>query len=160
MDNRSLDQLQQFAGFLEFLSKPEEYKQLLANLKKAANEYNEEANGIRATKEFQLWRNEQLAILDKRGAKIVADKEALEAKVAEDLKAIEKAYLELDKNKEATSKAWEEVSAKLATLVGVTKATEDLVKKQEAFAKVQEVHFAKAAEFDRKAAAFAALIKE
>ena len=96
MDNRSLDQLTQFASFLEFLTNPEEAKQLLARLTEASKEYKVEVESIRGTKEFQLWRNGELAKLAEAQKALDAREVKLNTANAAKLAELDKKYEQID----------------------------------------------------------------
>jgi len=160
MDNRSLHQLEQFSAFIDFLTNPAEHKKLLADLKKASVEYNTEAENIRATKEFQVWRNEQLAKLEAKERENAAFKEDITAKAEKALADIEEKYRAVDLLKQEELKKQEILDGKLKELDKIQSEKAELEKKLEWFANEQAKHQTLVDEFNRKAAAFAALMKE
>lgn len=159
MDSRSLDQLQQFSAFIEFLTQPEVYKKLLSDLKEASAEYNKAAEDIRGTKEFQLWRNEQLAKLESKEKEVVAAKAEIDKKY-EFANAEIKAKLEgIDRTKQDLDAKANKLSELIDEQKKMLEEKAELNKEKELFIAEKVKFQMRVAEFDKKAEAFNALLK-
>ena len=159
MDMRKLDQLEQFAVFIDFLTKPEDYKKLLAELKQAGKDLREEDSNIRKTKEFQVWRNEQLALIDKREKEHQLAVVQLEKDYKEADAEYDKQSAQIDAAVAKVNADEAEVLAKLKALADVAKEQAELKKEKESFEEVKKDFKLRVDAFDEKARAFQALIK-
>ena len=88
MDMRQLEQLETFSRFFEFLAKPEEYKKIIADAKKAVSEMNEVIEKQRKITDFDKWATAQKAALGQREAAVVASEEALKKRVEDAMKKV------------------------------------------------------------------------
>ena len=129
MDSRKLAHLESFASFIEFLSNPKEYSDLIVELQQAMAEWrdlNEKARGIKDVDAFRDTVNRELAEREKA---LAAAEEAHKNAVAAERAAADamadatrKERLKLDQDREA-------VDAQLAK-VEVSKKERDALAKQ------------------------------
>lgn len=158
MYNRSMDQLQQFAAFIEFLSNPAEHKKLLVDLQKATAEYQTSVEELRKTKDFQTWKNEHMAKLTAKEATLAETLASIEATAARNQKFLDDESAKLAE-RQAKLAAAEAVNRDLAAqLESVKKERAQLELDKQAFYARQEDFNKKVDAFDKKAAAVAALM--
>ena len=88
---QKLEQVESFGALLDFLSNPDEYKQLVKDVRAAAKEYKELVENKRNIKNIDAWRASEGARLGKVEAALKVREEACTAdslKVQEDAKAV------------------------------------------------------------------------
>ncbi len=159
MNSRSLDQLHQFAAFIEFLSNPAEHKKLLAEMQKATIEYNKVAEQVREAKEFQAWRNEtfdKLKAKEQSLADTLLDIQATDKKNKDFIAAQEAKLAEREAKLSENEKKAAEL---LATLKTVVQEQEQLTKDKENFYARQEKFRKEQADFENRVAAIDAIMK-
>lgn len=158
-NDRSLDQLKQFAEFLEFMSDTTAAKKRLVDLQKATAEYNSAANAIREAKDFQTWRNEQLAKLEKKEESLKKNTDDVEALLKKNEQYFAAENEKLSAREQEVLVKEKEVETRLATLTKVNEEREELEKSKEAFYTRQEKFAQQVAAFEEKKKALDALMK-
>lgn len=158
MNTRSLDQLHQFAAFIEFLSNPAEHKKLLADLQKATVEYNKAVESMREGKDFQSWRNETFDKIKSKEDSLAETLADMTAKNDQREAFLNDLNEKLAAREAKIVQAEAEVASKLEALANVKREQDDLTKAKEAFYARQEKFNAQVAEFEQKAAAVKALM--
>lgn len=158
MNNHSLDQLQQFAAFIEFLAKPEDHKKLLAELQKTTLEHTQAVNALREAKDFNSWVAYHKSRLESQEKSLEVRKEQVEkdAQDAKDFSAAESVKLEARQVAVANKEV--DVEKRLAELEYVKTARAELTQGQVALSNAKALHAKQVEEFDKKAAALAALM--
>ncbi len=159
MDTRKLDQLEQFSAFIEFLTKPEDYKTLVQELNKAAQSFRTEAENIRQTQDFQLWRNEETATLEENKKQLASDTEALAQLIKQNQQSHGAQLQELAIMRDEIDSVKKEWEAKTKAVADVKPLKETLHKDRDQLNQEQTAFQTRVKEFDKKAAAFAAMMK-
>ena len=133
-----LEQIESFGAFLDFLSNPDEYKQLIKDVRDASKEHKELVEKQRKIKDIDAWRasegarlgqvDEALKVREKaivkRSLKISEEIKAANSRLTKDRKALaerrkdldarEKAVEDLEKQKSKINKLEQEYTLKLA----------------------------------------------
>ena len=86
IDARKIAHLESFAAFIEFLTKPDEYRQIINDTRSAIAEWREVNEKARRIKDIDLWQASIKQELERRAADLVAKEEAFR-KTEEDAKA-------------------------------------------------------------------------
>ena len=59
MDSRKLEHLESFAEFIDFLSRPDDYKKLVADMRLGVKEWKDTNEKARGIKDVDKWRGQE-----------------------------------------------------------------------------------------------------
>lgn len=126
-----LEQIENFGAFLDFLSNPDEYKQLIKDVRIASKEHKELVEKQRKIKDIDAWRASEGVRLGQAEEALEAREQALikrSSKVSEEVKA---ANSRLTKDRKALTERYKDLDVR-------EKAVEDLEKQKSKVKKLEK----------------------